>query len=54
MVSLVEGDDAQSFQNDMSEYMEKFYPNRDVRLLDVDNEGGRILEYPRLLGQRTD
>ena len=44
MVSLVEGDDAQSFQNDMSEYMEKFYPNWDVRLLDADNEGVRILE----------
>lgn len=44
MVSLVEGDDAQSFQNDMSEYMEKFYPNWDVRLLDADNEGVKILE----------
>lgn len=44
MVSLVEGDDAQSFQNDMAEYMEKFYPNWDVRLLDADNEGVRILE----------
>ncbi len=44
MVSLVEGDDAQSFQNDMSEYMAKFYPNWEVRLLDADNEGVKILE----------
>lgn len=39
MVSLVEGDDAEFFVEDIGEYMQKQYPDWTVRLLDVDNEG---------------
>ncbi len=39
MVSLIEGEDAAFFVEDIREYMQKGYPDWDIRLLDVDNDG---------------
>ena len=44
LVSIVEADDAEFFLEDISEYMQKAYPTWTLKLLDVDNEGVKILE----------
>lgn len=44
MVSIVEADDAEFFFEDISEYMKKAHPTWTVKLLDVDNEGAKIIK----------
>lgn len=44
LVSIVEADDAEFFLEDINEYMQKAYPTWTVKLLDVDNEGVKVLE----------
>lgn len=44
MISLVEGEDAESFLADMREYMQKTHPGWTTMLLDADNEGAKLLD----------
>ncbi len=43
LVSVVEADDAAFFYEDICAYMEKTHPTWTVKLLDVDNEGVKVL-----------
>jgi len=43
LISLVEADDAELFYEDMCEYMAKAFPTWTVKLLEVDNEGAKVL-----------
>lgn len=43
LVSVIEADDAEFFYEDITEYIEKYYPSWTVRLLDSDNEGVKVL-----------
>ena len=44
LISVVEADDAEFFLEDISEYMKKAYPTWTLKLLDVDNEGVKIIK----------
>ncbi len=44
LISVVEADDAEFFLEDMEEYMKKYYPTWTLKLLDVDNEGVKIIK----------
>lgn len=44
LVSVVEADDAEFFLEDISEYMKKTHPTWTIKLLDVDNEGVKIIK----------
>lgn len=44
MISIVEADDADFFLEDITAYMQKAYPTWTVKLLDVDNEGVKIIK----------
>ncbi|MBQ4087970.1 MAG: homoserine kinase [Clostridia bacterium] len=44
LVSVVEADDAEFFLEDISEYMKKTHPTWTLKLLDVDNEGVKIIK----------
>lgn len=43
LVSLVEAEDAEYFLEDINEYMQKAFPTWKVKMIDVDNEGVKIL-----------
>ena len=44
MISLVEGDDAESFIADMKEYMKKSHPTWQIMLAEADNEGAKLID----------
>ena len=44
LVSVVEADDAEFFLEDITEYMRKMHPTWTLKLLDVDNEGVKIIK----------
>ncbi len=44
LVSVVEADDAEFFLEDITEYMSKTHPTWTIKLLDVDNEGVKIIK----------
>lgn len=44
LISVVEADDAEFFLEDMEEYMKKAHPTWTLKLLDVDNEGVKIIK----------
>lgn len=44
LISVVEADDAEFFLEDMTEYMQKAYPTWTLKLLEVDNEGAKIIK----------
>lgn len=44
LASIVEADDAEYFYEDIKEYTDKAFPTWKVKLLDIDNEGAKIIE----------
>ncbi len=44
LASIIEADDAESFLEDIKEYTDKAFPSWSVKLLDIDNEGAKIIE----------
>jgi homoserine kinase len=44
LASIIEADDAESFLEDIKEYTDKAFPTWSVKLLDIDNEGAKIIE----------
>ncbi len=44
LASIVEADDAEYFYEDIKEYTDKAFPTWTVKLLDIDNEGAKIIE----------
>lgn len=44
LASIVEADDAEYFYEDIKEYTDKAFPTWNVKLLDIDNEGAKIIE----------
>lgn len=44
LASIIEADDAESFLEDIREYTDKAFPTWSVKLLDIDNEGAKIIE----------
>lgn len=44
LASIIEADDADSFLEDILEYTDKAFPTWSVKLLDIDNEGAKIIE----------
>ncbi len=44
LASIIEADDAESFLEDIREYTDKAFPSWSVKLLDIDNEGAKIIE----------
>ena len=43
LISIVEAEDAEYFYEDITEYMKKSHPTWTVKLLDVDNEGAKVI-----------
>lgn len=44
LASIIEADDAEFFYEDIKEYTNKAFPTWDVKLLDIDNEGAKIIK----------
>lgn len=44
LASIVEADDAEYFYEDIKEYTDKAFPTWTVKLLDIDNEGAKIIK----------
>lgn len=44
LASIVEADDAEFFYEDIKEYTNKAFPTWDVKLLDIDNEGAKVIK----------
>ncbi len=44
LASIVESDDAELFYEDIKEYTDRAFPTWSVRLLDIDNEGAKIIK----------
>lgn len=44
LASIVEADDAEMFYEDIKEYTDKAFPTWSVKLLDIDNEGAKVIE----------
>ena len=44
LASIIEADDAESFLEDIKEYTDKAFPMWSVKLLDIDNEGAKVIE----------
>lgn len=44
LASIIEADDAEFFYEDIKEYTDKAFPTWKVVLLDIDNEGAKVIE----------
>ena len=44
LASIIEADDAEFFYEDIKEYTNKAFPTWDIKLLDIDNEGAKIIK----------
>ena len=44
LTSIVEADDAEFFYEDIKEYTSKAFPTWDIKLLDIDNEGAKVIQ----------
>ncbi len=44
LASIIEADDAEFFYEDIKEYTDKSFPTWSVKLLDIDNEGAKIIK----------
>lgn len=44
LASIVEADDAEFFYEDIKEYTDRAFPTWTVKLLDIDNEGAKIIK----------
>lgn len=44
LASIVEADDAEFFYEDIKEYTDKVFPSWNIKLLDIDNEGAKIIK----------
>ena len=44
LASIIEADDAEYFYEDIKEYTDKAFPTWSVRLLDIDNEGAKVIK----------
>ncbi len=44
LASIIEADDAEFFYEDIKEYTDKAFPTWSVKLLDIDNEGAKIIK----------
>lgn len=44
LASIVEADDAEFFYEDIKEYTDKAFPTWRVKLLDIDNEGAKVIK----------
>ena len=44
LASIIEADDAESFLEDIKEYTDKAFPTWSVKLLDIDNEGAKVIK----------
>jgi len=44
LASIIEADDAEFFLEDIKEYTDKAFPTWSVKLLDIDNEGAKIIK----------
>ena len=44
IASIVEADDAEFFYEDIKEYTDRAFPTWTVKLLDIDNEGAKIIK----------
>lgn len=44
LASIIEADDAEFFYEDIKEYTDKAFPTWKVMLLDIDNEGAKVIE----------
>lgn len=44
LASIVEADDAEMFYEDIKEYTDRAFPSWSVKLLDIDNEGAKVIE----------
>ncbi len=43
LASIIEADDAEFFYEDIKEYTDKYFPTWKIKLLDIDNEGAKII-----------
>lgn len=43
LASIIEADDAEFFYEDIKEYTDKSFPTWSVKLLDIDNEGAKVI-----------
>ena len=44
LASIIEADDAEFFYEDIKEYTNKAFPTWDIKLLDIDNEGAKVIK----------